>query len=294
MWLSFWPDINYNSLDNNEPVSWWKKPYVEQVQAWESNFNKAVWKVNWKLALEWKKLEFPKTIEEQEKEIHELILKTTLKEAIKEWEFNEWIKVIYIDRNVFAVQSNETKNISLYVDKNWEDILSLWYRADVLVDNEDGEFYPSSIKSMKEAWFYCDFKNWKRDLYKILWEKKHWNFVLDDVPLDVFSKEYYDAWKKIIKIDDTLWILIVLKQKWNINKDAIENYLESWALNLYFLLLFEEKWLLETSELFEFWILKMWIKESDVKKALEKWEINKEQALKIYKVLPKEKKDLSK
>ena len=297
MWLSTWPDINTPVNMDNFDIGWKNsvdKPYVEQVKAWESNFKKAIWDINSKLALNWKKLELPKTIEEKEKEIYNIVWNINLKEARENWDFTGNINIRYIDRDVFAIQSDETKNISLFVNEKWKDLMLLWHRQDILTDDKTWELFPSSIKAMKEVWYYCDFKDWKRDLYKILWEWKNWNFILDDIPLDIFSKEYYLVWKKIIKTDDTLSILLALKEWWKRNINAIDNYSNSWTLTLKFLLLFQDKWLLEKPELFEYWISKMWIKESDVRSAFEKWEITEQEALKIYQVLPKEKKDINK
>ena len=296
MWLSVWPDINYNSVDINQSILWWKdkveKPYVEVVKEWESEFDKSIWKIKSELGKEWKILELSKSIEEQEKEIYNIVWNITLQEAKEKWYFKGWINVKYIDKWVFGIQSKNTKNISLFVNKKWNELIVLSHRQDLFTE-DNWEFYSTTMKAMKEAWYYVDFKNWKRDIYKILWEKKDWSFILVDTPVDIFSKEYYLAWKKIIKIDDTLLILFTLKHWWKRNKNSIDNYVGSWALTIKILLLLENKWLLETPDLFEYAIIKMWVKESDVFQAVKDKEITSMQALKIYKILPEKNKDLS-
>lgn len=268
MWIT-WPDMNNMNLPNQNPA------IIEQKKGWNEEFQKA---------LNWLKIELPKNIEEQETEVYNILMNKTLKIALEKGRFSDWITVKYVQENEFAVQSNETKNISFYSDKHGNILFNMSIWQDNLLD-EKWKLYEGSMKSMEKSWYYCNFKEWKRDLYKIIWKDINWQFILDDKPLNIFSKEYYETWKKIAFYDDTISVLVNLKTWEKINKNMVFNYIFSWALNLKYLLLFEEKWLLESPDLLSYWLKLLKITEDDIKKDFESWEITKTQAIKAYTTL---------
>ena len=211
--------------------------------------------------------------------------------ALERGVFSKWIDVRYINDNLFWVYSKNNWKISFFSNALWELVLNVSYRESYFID-EEWEYLESSLKAFEEAWFFMDSKSWKRNIYKILWKDKNWEFILKDKPLNKNSIDYFNALKEISKNYDIILLLISIKNKIEIWKWNIDDFTLSWALSMKFLLLLQEKWLLKSSELFKYWIIKMWIKESDILYAFESKKISKEQALMIYKILPDNMKDI--
>lgn len=254
-----------------------------KIQNWD--FNKAFDNINSKLALQWLKVELPdNSIWEKERKIHNIVWNEFFTDEDREI-FRKWITVKYISNWILAVFSNESKNISMYFDENWKKLLSPWFIAFSMYDTEENKFFPTSYKAMELSWIYLDRENWKRDLYEIIWKDWNWKFILEKNPIPVSSIQYFNAWKKLAFHDDTLMILFKFKEKLKLRKDNVESFSRSWALNLKYLLLFEEKWLLESPDLLSYWLKLLKITEDDIKKDFESWEITKTQAIKAYTTL---------
>lgn len=279
MWLTNSPDFHHIDLNTTSI-------HIEKKQDWWSSFDSAIKKVNSKLALENLKMELPKTIEQKINQAKENLYKNKDFKWALENEFQKWIKINYITDNLFSVYSNETNDISFFINEKWETLIFVSYREDTLVD-ENNKFLDTSIETFKETWYFMDAENQTRDIYKIIWEDENGKLILSEKPLNKNSVDYFNALKKIINYSDTLDILFALKHNWNIGNGHIDDYINSWALNLKFLQLMRNKKLFERPDVFEYALKKMKVTVEDIVKAKENWDITEEQWRKIYKVLQK-------
>ncbi len=162
---------------------------------------------------------------------------------------------------------------------------------------EDIWDYSIELKELEDHWIkeLIEYVDWLREnsdelrnIYKINWKNSNWEFIFEEKPLNKNSIEYFNALKEISKNYDIILLLIAIKDKIEIWKWNIDDFILSWALSIKFLLILQEKWLLESPELFEYWITKMWVKESDVIETYKNNQINKKQAYKIYKAMPED------
>ncbi len=295
MWMP-WPDINNMDLLHQNPA-------IER--------NKQSWNNEFQRALKWLKIEIPKTIEEQEKEVYDIIINKTFADEIKGWEWKkEDIIIKYIKPWVFTFINNKTWNVNYFIDWKWEIILALW-------GLEKNRIFIGKWKSLEFAWYKQKVEDWKYNMYKVIWTRKNWEEVLD-WPININSPDYYEAWKNILFFDDMLNKYAFLKIWRNLDKESIEVFIEWWSFKFEDLEIFRQKWLI-TPEDFNYWIQEMrkvlvsqcgdprlinlkwldwktsWIKESDLKKYMENKEywISPELALECYKALAKEMRDLS-
>lgn len=292
MWIIS-PDINH-SIDRNTS-------HIEQKQTWKNEFNKSLENINSKLALDWLKLELPKTKEQEEKEVLELVKTTSLKESFDEV-YDKWVYVKKVQEWVFTVVPNDTWNVNYFVNEKWEIIFWLW--------NTRERPFISNWKAFEEAWYIERKENWKYNMYQITEKWIKW-------PILINSPEYYKAWKDIIFYDSLYTKFLELKHSRKNSKEWIKIYVDEWGFKFEDLELFRAKEMID-DETFAYWIWEirkvlvaqcqdtrlinliwfkwesLWIKESDLKKYLEKWYIDKKLAEECYKVLPKEMKDLSK
>lgn len=288
------PDTNH-SVDMNTS-------HIEQKQTWKSEFDKSLDTINSKLALDWLKLELPKTKEQEEKEVLELVKKVWLKESFDENIYDKWVYIKKVQKWVFTVVPNDTWNVNYFVNEKWEIIF--W----VFTIKE--EFFISNWKAFEEAWYIEKNENWKYNLYQITKEWLKW-------PIDINSKEYYKAWTDIIFYNDLLVKFVELKDSIKNTKEQLQIFIEWWSFKIEDLELFRDKWMID-NETFAYWVSELrkvllsqcndtrlitltwfkweslWIKESNLKTYLKKWYIDDKLALECFKVLPKEMKDLSK
>lgn len=285
------PDIH------KEPV------HLEQKQKWEKWFEKTLGNINSKLALDWLKVELPKTKEEQEKEVLELVKIRWLRESFEENVYNEWITVNKINDWVFSVVSNDTWNVNYFVNEKWYILFWVWNITERLfVENWD---------AYKIAWYTEKKEDWKFNMYKNIWKNQL------DWPIDINSPEYYKAWTDIVFYADYLNKLLSLKHNFKESKIWIQVLVDWWSFKFEDLEEFKKRWLI-TPEIFDYWVQEMrkvivnqcsdkrlinlkwldWkssgIKESDLRRYLEKWYITPELAQDCYRVLPKKMRDLNK
>ncbi len=259
-------DVDYTSKSEK---SWWLSTAVDDINS----------------KLEWLKLKIPQ-IKEQET-LSRIYKNKDFLKALKKGIFKEWIYVRYINDDLFWVSSKKTWEIAFFTNSLWEIVLNVSHRESLFID-EDWEYLKSSLKAFEEAWYFMDSKSWKRNIYKINWKNSNWEFIFEEKPLNKNSIEYFNALKEISKNYDIILLLIAIKDKIEIWKWNIDDFILSWALSIKFLLILQEKWLLESPELFEYWITKMWVKESDVIETYKNNQINKKQAYKIYKAMPED------
>lgn len=292
MWITS-PDINHSVYANTS--------HIEQKQTWKSEFDKSLDNINSKLALDWLKLEIPKNKEREEKEVLDLVKKTSLKSSFDKNIYPEWVKVKKVQDWVFTVVSNRTWNVNYFVNEKWKIIFWL--------ENTKERPFISNWKAFEEAWYIEKKENLKYNLYQITQKWIKW-------PIDINSPEYYKAWNDIIFYDDVYTKFLELKHSIKNDKEDIKIYIEEWSFKFEDLELFRAKWMID-DETFTYWLWEirkvlvsqcndqrlitltwfkgesLWIKESDLKTYLEKWYIDKKLAEECYKVLPKEMKDLS-
>lgn len=295
MWITTSPDVNH-SIDMNTS-------HIEQKQTWKSESEKSLDNINSKLALQWLKLELPKTKEQEEKEVLELVKKVWLKESFDENIYDKWVYIKKVQEWVFTVIPNDTWNVNYFVNEKWEIIFWLW-------NAQERSFIYENWKAYKEAWYIEKKENWKDNLYQITKDWLKW-------PIDINSPEYYKAWQDILFYDSLLSKYLELKKSLKASKTLIRIHIKEWAFKFEDLELFRTKWMIN-DEIFNYWISELkkvlvnqcqdtrlikltwfkweslWIKESDLKTYKEKWYIDDKLALECFKVLPKEMKDLTK
>ncbi len=267
--------------------------------------------------LNWLRLELPKTKEEQEKEVLELVKINWLRNSFENNRFTLWITVNKIKDWVFSVVSNKNWNINYFVNEKW-DVL-LWIVA--VVDRH----FVKNWKAFEYAWFKEKKEDWKYNMYKVEWWKELW-------PIDINSPEYYQAWQDIIFYADILNKLASVKFNNSETEKWVEVLIKWGSFRFEDLELFLSEWLI-TREIFDYWIKEMqrvivvqcgderlinmkfekndfrrkdwtmpewidklsiwWIKESDLRRYYVKWYIDLDIAKECYKVLPEEMKDLT-
>jgi len=236
--------------------------------------------------LNWLKLELPKTIEEQEKEVLKLVLNWEhWKDIIND--YSEGIILKFVAKNTFVFINKLTWNVNYFIDSKWEILFWLWnIRIRAFVENK---------KAFKYAWYIEKKENWVYNMYKIEWTEEVW-------PIDINSPEYYKAWLDIIFYSDTIAKLFALKENIIETKKWIEIYIDWWGFKFEDLELFLKKWII-TQEIFNYWVkemqkviiaqcsderlikLKTPVKESDLMKYYSKWYIDKDTAVECYKGL---------
>ena len=269
---------NYDIEKNQTPVV---QEEVTQSQRWIED---TISEINeW---LDWLRLELPKTKEQQEKEVLELVLNWEhWKDIIND--YPEGIILRFIDKYTFAFISKLTWNVNYFVDNNWEILFWLWnIRIRPFVENR---------KAFKYAWYKEKKEDWVYNMYKVEWKKEVW-------PIYINSPEYYTAWLDIIFYADVLNRLLRLKHNVETDKLNIELFIEWCSFKFEDLELFLKKWLI-TQEIFDYGVkeiqkvivaqcsderlikLKTPVKESDLMKYYSKWYIDKDTAVECYKGL---------
>ncbi len=267
--------------------------------------------------LDWLRLELPKTIEEQEREVLELVKVRWLKESFDDWTLNDNnCEITKVKEWVFSFKGSNG-NIMYFINEKWEIIF--W------IVNVIERPFVENWKAFESAWFKERKEDWLYNMYKVEWWKETW-------PIDINSPEYYQAWQDIIFYADFSNKLVSLKFNDPETKKWIEILIEWGSFRFEDLELFLSEWLI-TREIFDYWIKEMqnviiaqcsderlinmkfdkndfrrkdwtlpewidklsiwWIKESDLRRYYVKWYIDLDIAKECYKVLPEEMKDLT-
>ena len=283
-------EINHTSYDienNQTPVV---QEEITQSQRWIED---TISEINeW---LDWLRLELPKTIEQQEKEVLELIKIRWLRKSFENNRFTMWVTIRKIEEWVFSVVSNKTGNVNYFVDNKWEILFGVFnIKERPFVENK---------KAFKYAWYIEKKENWVYNMYKIEWWKEIW-------PIDIDSPEYYQTWLDIIFYADVLNRLLRLKHSVETDKLNIELFIEWGSFKFEDLELFLKKWLI-TQEIFNYWVkemqkiivaqcsderlikLKTPVRESDLMKYYSKWYIDKDTAVECYKAMPSDMRDIT-
>jgi len=266
--------------------------------------------------IKWVKLELPKTKEQQEKEVLELVLNWEHWKDIKN-DYPWWITLKFIDKYTFAFINKLTWNVNYFVNSKWEILFGLW--------NLRERPFLKNWKALEYAWYIEKKEDWIYNMYKIEWWKEIW-------PIDINSPEYYNAWQDIIFYADFLNKTVSLKFNDPETKKWIEVLIEWWSFKFEDLELFKDEWLI-TQEIFDYWLqemqkvivaqcsderlinmklnkeqfrkkdwslpkwlekLSIWgVKESDLMKYYSKWYIDKDTAVECYKAMPSEMRDVT-
>ena len=284
------PEISHTSYDiekNQTPVV---QEEITQSQRWIED---TISEINeW---LDWLRLELPKTIEEQEKEVLELVKVRWLRESFENWTLNNNnCEVTKIQEKVFSFKW-DNGNVMYFIDNNWEIIF--W-----IVNIIERPFIENK-KALKYAWYIEKKEDGVYNMYKIEGKKEVW-------PIDIDSPEYYKAWLDIIFYSDIIAKLFALKENIIETKKWIEIYIDWWGFKFEDLELFLKKWLI-TQEIFNYWVkemqkiiiaqcsderlikLKTPVRESDLMKYYSKWYIDKETAVECYKAMPSDMRDIT-
>ncbi len=278
-----------HSLDINNTLNIPSSHIEKKQNIWRylnNNLNNNIDNINSKL--DWLKLELPKTSEQQEKEVLNLVQNKWLKKSFESWTYSINEVIVKKIKNWIFLLSSIEWNAQYYIDNNWEIIF--W------IENIVERPFVKNWKAFEYAGFIEKKENGIYNMYKIKWNK-------EILVIDINSIEYYNAWQDIIFYADIYNKLATLKMKYKSDKLDIRLFAKHWSFRFEDLELFLDKWLI-TQEVFEYWIIEIrkkvvsqcsdlrliklwiWIKEIDLKKYLDKWYINKNIALKCYNNLP--------
>lgn len=203
-----------------------------------------------KSSIEKKSVQFDNTenIEKQEK-----YLKDQLNQEIIDFWFKEkypkWVDVKNIDSNVFIVINKHTDTPTIFIDKKWEVLISLLYRANEFLIKDNPNNWNPWRAMLKSGFVFWP----KLELHKIVWYEN--GQLIINWKIDTYSKEYYQAWKKIIYNSWKLEIKFNLQSNDKIpyNHNWIEALLDSWAMTKEVLDQFNKKWIV-TQEDYEYWL----------------------------------------
>lgn len=193
------------------------------------------------------KFENKKSIEEQENEVANIIIEELKNEWIFEY-FPKWIEVKKIDTNIFFIIDNNTNKPYIYVDKMWNNLINIPYRYTEEWIKNDKNWNP--WKAMIKAWFVF----WKNlELHKIVWYEN--GSLIIKWKVDTNSKEYYLAWKKIIRASWDIFVNTILhsNSKTKFHHNSFDALLDTWAVNKENLEKINAKWVL-TEEDYQFWL----------------------------------------
>ena len=213
-----------------------------------------------------------KNIEKEENEVTNFVMEDLKNEWIIEY-FPKWIEVKKIDNNVFFIIDKNTNKPYLYVDKIWNNLINIPFR-----------YTEEWIKNSKNwnpwrAILKAGFVFWKNlELHKIEWFE-NWSLQIW-WKIDTYSKEYYQAWKKIVRASWDIFVNTILNSdsKTKFNHNSFNALLKTGAVNKNTLEQINNKWII-TNKDYQFWLDFLENKEkkekakSDIDKAIE--EVNK-------------------
>jgi len=188
-----------------------------------------------------------KSVEKQINEIHNILWNKVIKEW-KENKYPKWIEVIFLENNVFLVIDKNKNYPKIFVDKNWDVLLSIIARERQISIKNDR--FGNPWKAMIKAWFVF----WENlQLNKIIWYK-NWTLVID-WKVDTNSKEYYYAWKKILKASWDIFVNSILQSnnKTKFVHNSFDALLDTGSINKEILEKINNKRLL-TQEDYEYWL----------------------------------------
>jgi hypothetical protein len=114
---------------------------------------------------------------------------------------------------------------------------------------------------MLKAWFVF----WKNlELHKISWFK-NWKLIIK-WKVDTYSKEYYQAWKKILRASWDIFVNTILNSdsKTKFHHNSFDALLDTGAVDRDILEKIKEKWII-TNEDYKFWLQFLEKKESKEK-----------------------------
>lgn len=237
-------------------TAWWHSfIQTEQIQTWKvMNVQDIITQANqWlqgiRLELPTKNLDISQTIEE--KHVLDLVKKVWLKESFKDNIYTDGVQLKKIQDKVFSVISNTTGNVNYFVNERWEIILSLFaFSKDNKISSKTAEIL-AWIKRVDE---------WEKKnvIYKII-GAKNGEAVYADTPLDITSKEYYQAWMDLNFFDEiqmkTFWLNGTYKE----TNEWLDVMIHSGALRIDDLEFYLQRWII-TPEQFETFLPKMFEK----------------------------------
>ena len=193
-----------------------------------------------------------KTIEQQEENVTHIVFEDIKKEWLSEY-FPKWIESKKVDNDTFLIIDTNTNKPYIFVDSKWEMLINLpiKYRETYIKTNSNWNPWRAMLKS---GFVFWQNKVWSNlDLYKIVWYK-NWQLEFS-WKIDLYSKEYYQAWKKIVYNQWILEIKTALESddKTPYNHYWIEALLDSWAMTKEVLDQFKEKWIVSQED-YEYWL----------------------------------------
>ena len=298
MWEIYNPDMDINKTF----------PVIKEIKTEKDwSIDSTIDDINSRLELDNLKLELPKTKEQQEKEVLELVQVRWLKTSFEHNRFDGWVYINKIQDWVFALVPKDTWNVNYFIDDEWEIVFWIW--------SVNERPFVENWKAFEDAWYIQKKENWLFNMYKVL-PNENWEDILE-WPIYINSIEYYQAWLDIMFYADILNKYLWLKHNVESNKLDIRLFIKHWSFKYEDLEIHLDKWLI-TKDIFAYWVDELrkilvkqcndqrliwltwfnweslWIKESDLRIYLEKWYISQDLALKCYDVLLEEMKDLSK
>lgn len=270
----------------------------------------------------WVRLELPKTKEEKERAVYELAT-TRLKSRIESGEYKQWITVRYIRDDVYSMKSNETGNVTAYLDEQGKTIF--WVKpikerryvvngkvfGDLrLVEKKNGTVY-----EMYRTTGYMTAQGKREPILE-------W-------PINQETEEGYEMWRDVIFHTDIISKLSLLKTPVDVDEKWLQFTIEDGTFRFQDLEPFSARGIIPTEELHKYAVEKlreflphqcnpkdpiskrlekygdpyaikngqetrsMAIRESDLKSYVEKGYIDSELAKQCFQLLPKERRDVS-
>jgi len=270
--------------------------------------NTNIWSSLSELKSELEKIvDLPKTQFEEEKSIQEekdvlnLLKNITFSDGFEKY-FEKWATIKKIQDWIFWVISNKTWNLNYYVDKNWKILFWIFSIKDW--------YFIKNWKAQETAWYKEIKENWKFNMYHI---DENWDIIWN--PIDINSKEYYQAWLNIMFYDDVYSKLYILRKNIQVPKERLDLFIQSWSFTFEDLELFFERKLID-KESFDYWVEEirkilpkqcidtrlmtliwidwksLWITESKLKRYYEKGYISNDDVIKCFNLIPDEMKNL--
>lgn len=241
----------------------------------------------------------------EELKVFDCVVNNTFKKLVDNWKWQkENILIKSVDKDIFAFINKKTSNVNFFLDKDWEVLFNLWHIKQRGYVASWEAFEEMRVYEIKENWVYNMYKvkdykildNWRK--LPILWSK-----------FSQTSKEYYQLQLDIMFLADIDDIKTMVETKMKDNIEGMRLFAKHGAFKFEDLETFKDNDMID-DDVYNYWIQELrkivvsqckdirlikkwrWIKESDIKKYLEKWYIDIELAKKCYEVLPKEMKNL--
>lgn len=259
--------------------------------------------------LSWVRLEMPKTKDEKEKVVYELVVNGTFKTEIERNDYPQGISIKYIKDGVFSMKNNATGNVNYYLNEKGEILFNVAFvkkRRGI----EDGKAFADLGLSEKKEWTRFDIY-WANQL------------------IDQESEEGFEMWNDVQFHADIIDTLSLLRTPTEYSEKALMFTIKRGWIRFQDIEAFRAKGIIRDEKLFQLALKELQnvlplqcdpkspifgrlanyedpysmndgkstrqlsIYESDLKDYLKKGYITPELAKQCFQMLPKERRDVS-